>query len=250
MISVITARFHVTYRRPGLKIWTMPLRIPPQIDQFPLFTGRSKDEIATLLAGAEEKTLKHRERLYEIGTPASNFAVVVQGALKLVKSTPDGNNIIVFFATPGDIIGALLMNQAEPTYPVSAISMGHSTVLKIPKETYKRNWLGNASMQSAVNGILFSRMHLLHDQKTLGKASLAVKVAHQLITLIEKYSNDNEGILPIPLTRQEIADSVGASVESVIRVMSEWSQNGIIKTTDQVIEVRRADQLLKLIKAV
>jgi CRP-like cAMP-binding protein len=228
----------------------MPSRFPPQIDQFPLFVGRSQKEIEALLAGAEEKTLKHREVLYQVGDLAAGFAVVVQGALKLVKSTPDGNDIIVFFATPGDIIGALLMNQPRAVYPVSAVSMGNSVVLKVPKETYKQNWLANPSVQSAVSGLLFSRMHLMHDQKTLSKASLSVKIAHQLINLIEKYSGENETILPVPLTRQEIADSVGASVESVIRVMSEWSHSGIIKTTDQLIEVRRADELLKLIKSV
>jgi CRP-like cAMP-binding protein len=86
----------------------------------------------------------------------------------------------------------------------------------------------------------------MHEQKALHKAPLAQKVAREIVNLIERYGDEGETFLPIPITRQEIADSVGASVESVIRVMSDWSQNGYLKTTDQVIHVLRMDKILEV----
>ena len=84
----------------------------------------------------------------------------------------------------------------------------------------------------------------------MGKSPLPQKIASQLISIIERYSGENETILPIPLTRQEIADAVGASVESVIRIMSDWSRKGYISTSDQLIRIERMDKILEVIKGI
>ncbi len=51
-------------------------------------------------------------------------------------------------------------------------------------------------------------------------------------------------IVPLPLTRKEIANTLGASVESVIRVMSEWSKQEIIETTDQQIRILKFEKII------
>jgi CRP-like cAMP-binding protein len=48
------------------------------------------------------------------------------------------------------------------------------------------------------------------------------------------------------VTRQEIADSVGAAAESVIRLLSEWNQAGIIKTDSRHLEIVRLDSLIQM----
>ncbi|NJL25060.1 MAG: Crp/Fnr family transcriptional regulator [Calothrix sp. SM1_5_4] len=226
----------------------MSLKFLPQIRQLELFKDRSPSEFEALVQGAEEKVLKHRQCLFAAGTPASAFGVVVKGALKLVRPSSEGDNTIVHFATPGDIIAALLMSTPGAEYPVSSIAMGHSIVLKIPRSTYAASWFTNASIQKCFGGNLFTRMSQLQAQKAMVKAPLSRKIATQLVTLIERYSGENENILPIPLTRMEIAESLGASVESVIRVMSDWSRKGYISTTDQVIEILEMDKIIEIVK--
>ena len=53
--------------------------------------------------------------------------------------------------------------------------------------------------------------------------------------------------LPLPITRKEIAEACGASVESVIRVMSDWSKQGFINTQDAHIEILRMDKILEIL---
>src|SRR5690606_23419010 len=149
--------------------------------------------------------------------------------------------------TPGDVIGALVMSQPGAAYPVTVVAMGASSVLTIPQETYAKSWALNPTVQQFISGMLYNRMNLLHDQKALNRASLRQKIASLLVSLIERYSGEEETILPVPLTRQEIADAVGASVESVIRAMSDWSQRGIIQTSDQYIQVLSMGELLEIL---
>ena len=80
------------------------------------------------------------------------------------------------------------------------------------------------------------------------KAPLQQKVASLLITLLERNPTGNGLDLPLPLTRKEIADTLGATVESVIRIMSEWSKLGIIQTTDQYIRVVKPEKIIELLK--
>ena len=243
--------FHSTLRDFGgiqLQTLGMPFKQAGKIAGIGIFEGRSTSEIMPLLVDAEEKSLEHREELYKAGDEAQSFAVVVQGALKLVKSSPVGDDIIVFFATPGVAVAALLMSKDPSFYPVSVIAMGPTVVLKIPRRTYTEVWLKDLAILQKVNSMLFSRMSDWHEQKMLTKAPLSRKVASQLVSLIERYGGDAGTILPIPITRQEIADAVGATVESVIRVMSDWSQQGFIKTTGQQIEVLRMNKILEMLK--
>lgn len=226
----------------------MPLRFLSLIEQLPLFQKRSAAEVEGLLKGGEEVVTKHRESLFHAGEKANHFYIVVQGAFKLVRSGSDGHKVIVHFATPGDVIGALVMSPPNAVYPVSTVSMGLSIVLKIPRETFSESWSGNSSVQQYMSGNLFSRMNHIQAQKAMAKAPLSQKIAGQLVSLIERYSGADETILPIPLTRQEMADAVGASVESVIRVMSDWSHKGYISTSDQLIQVERMDKILEVIK--
>lgn len=228
----------------------MPLKFQNQIGQLQLFVNRSAAEMEALLDGAQDLTVKHRQVLFRAGEEAVCFFIVVQGAFKLVRTNSEGSDVIVHFATPGDVVAALVMPPAEAMYPVSCIAMGHAIVLKIPRATFLKSWSGNSSVQQCLGGNLFSRMNQMQVEKTMGKSPLPQKIASQLVSIIERYSGENETILPIPLTRQEIADSVGASVESVIRIMSEWSRKGFISTSDQLIRVERMDKILEVIKGV
>jgi CRP/FNR family transcriptional regulator, nitrogen oxide reductase regulator len=213
-----------------------------------IFENCTTAQVAALTEGSQKKTLKHRELLYRAGDQADTFSIVLEGALKLIKPTPLGDDIIVFFATPGDVIAALVMNHQQSTYPVSSVAMGPTEVIKIPRHTFTSNWSIHPGILQKINGILFLRMSEMHEQKAMAKAHLAPKIARQIISLVERFGGEEETILPIPLTRQEIADSLGASVESVIRVMSEWSQEGLIRTSERHIEIIRMDKIIELIR--
>ncbi len=226
----------------------MSLKFHSQIESLPLFKAMNAEHSEAMFVGADEKVLKHRQVLFREGEPATHVALAVQGAFKLVKLSPDGHDVIVHFATPGELIGALLMQRKDSVYPVTTIAMGLSIVVRIPRDIFMKSWVSEKSVQEYMGEMMFGRMNLMHSQMALAKAPLPQKIAAQLLSLIERYSGREETILPVPLTRQEISDAVGASVESVIRVMSEWSQSGIIATSDQLIEIKRMDKIIEILK--
>lgn len=209
------------------------------------FTKMSRQQITDLCQSGTIATSCHREVLFQSGDEATHFGIVLSGAYKLVKQTFSGEDVIVHFAIPGDVIGAFIMTQAKPTYPVTVVAMGSSRFVKIPKATYLQQWSQAPELIFRIQNSLSERMELSQSQKALSKSSLAQKVGILLLNLKEKNTNPDLWTLPLPLTRKEIADCLGASVESVIRVMSDWSKKGIIATTDQQISILKPEMLVE-----
>lgn len=215
---------------------------------YPLFAEIGEKEWPALLEGHRFRNLPHHQTLYTAGEEAESFAIVLTGAFKLVRPTPRGEDAIVYFATPGELIGGLVMLKEGAHFPVSAVALGPSTVLVLPRSTYVRAWARNTEIQLKLNGALYSRMSVLQEDKANAKLSLQQRIASLLISLLDKRPAGADARVPIPLTRQEIADAVGSSVESVIRCMSELAQQGILHTEDKQIEILRADKIAEMLK--
>lgn len=216
------------------------------LNELPCFKGLDPKSIPELIQGGIARSTKHREVLFRAGEGASHFALVLLGAYKLFRNDLSGHESIMHFCSPGDPIGGLVMLNESPIYPVSCSSIGPSMVLRIPRETWTKAWANNAHLLRRVNQMLYQRMVHIQDEKVLQRLPLAVRVASLLATLLERYSRGSESVLPVPITRQEIADSVGATVESVIRLMSEWTGEGILHTEARQIEIIRLDRLLQI----
>ncbi len=216
-----------------------------EISGFAVFDGLAKEKIAALCANSTIATCDHRDILFSAGRPALHFGIVLSGAFKLSKPSLNGEDVIVHFSTPGDVVGAFIMAQKAPIFPISATAMGPSRFLKIPKENYLESWVKIPELVFRIQNLLSTRMNILQDQKVMSKAPLSQKVAALLLSLLERNQGPDEMVLPLPLTRKEIAENLGASVESVIRVMSEWSKQGIIETNDQLIRVIKPDRIIE-----
>jgi CRP-like cAMP-binding protein len=196
---------------------------------FPIFENLDLNIVKQTLTDSKLRQLKHREYLYRAGEQASSFCLVVEGAIKLLRHSPRGEDIIMHFALEGDLVGALMMNQQKSTqFPISAKSMGASRVLYIPKQTYSLFWKGNAEIQTRINSILYSRMSNIQDDKVMSTSPLRVRMANLLLRHLDMDSKVESQSLSIALTRQEIADTLGVAVESVIRVMRDWQLCGVI----------------------
>jgi CRP-like cAMP-binding protein len=226
------------------------LGILPELKSFRLFDGFSDDQIDLLCKDISVKVTQHKEPLFRFKDKAEYFYIILSGAYKLTRPSPNGEDSILHFAHSGDVIAAFIMAQPQPMYPITAISMGPSRALKIHRSNYTDSWKNNGDLIFRIQNLLSTRMTSMQSQKALSKSPLQAKIASLLIDLVDKQPySENSVTLPIPLTRKEIADSVGASVESIIRIMSEWSKKGLIKTEDQNITIVKTDKIIELMNA-
>lgn len=229
---------------------SLSLEEKQKIAKFELFRGLDFNIVECLLEGHSVKQLKHREFFYLAGDIATRFCLVLDGALKLIRHSPRGDDIIVHFALQGDLVGALLMNQSVPiASPISVKSMGPTRIACIPRSTFQNHWRTNLHLQNNLNQILYRRMSNIQDDKTMFTSPLKVRIANLLLRHVDLTKEDPIVPLSLTLTRQELADSLGVAVESIIRSMREMYAEGILlRENDRAQEYVHIPKLLKLIE--
>lgn len=210
----------------------------------------SNELIAGLCEGAEVHVTKHKEAVFQFGSMALYFGIVLTGAYKLSRISPGGEESVFYFVTPGDVVAALVMSQKNPVYPVTVRAMGPSRMLLVPQTSYLRQWIKNPELLIQIQSLLSIRMNSFQNQKVMQRAPLSAKVASLLLQLVAQDTSQTELEVPLPLTRKEIADSLGATVESVIRVMSEWAKLGYIATSEQHIKILKPEMIIRQIEQI
>lgn len=220
-----------------------------ELKSLPLFAKYDKEQILQLCEGGRMCYAQHRDIVFRAGDEAHSFGIIISGAFKLTKETPSGENTIIHFALPGDAIAAFIMSTPNSKFPITATAMGPSRLLKIPREIFLRNWKQHTEIIFQIQSAIATRMQQLQIDKMLIKAPLSQKLATLLFQLLEKSPQQEQGLLSFQLTRQEIADNLGASVESIIRIMSDWSKQGILETTDRQIRILKVDRLIEELSA-
>ena len=160
--------------------------------------------------------------------------IVMEGRVKLLKHSDTGKDIILQIYTPGDMFGEVSLFDRKP-YPSSAQAMEPTTVLKMPRKDF---FLFFGRHPFVGTEMILELGRQLRDAQATIK-SLAVdrveqRIAHILLKLAGKVGiSEKAGVMiNLPLTRQDLADMAGTTVETAIRVMSRLTKSKILKAVN------------------
>jgi len=196
-----------------------------------------------------EKTTEQYKRgsiIYREGSRINGCYCIQKGIIKVFKTGIDGKEQIIRFARVGDIIGfrSVLSNELACT---TAEVLDDAGLCYIPAETlvYLVKHNGNFSMEL---------MQL--TCKELGEANAYItdiaqktvreRLAEILIHLKNDFGLDDNNILQISLTREELANIVGTATESVIRLLSEFKQDQLIELNGRKIRILDEAGLIRI----
>lgn len=200
--------------------------------QVPLFKRVSPADRERLIGVSTIREYDRGDIVFHEGDPSDTFYVVLAGRIKVYKHGPDGHDIILEMFGPGGPLGAVATYESRP-YPASAAPVEPSTCLLIPRDaffdllerhpTLVRGLLGSLSLRLVE---LTTRLAELTGGRIEARfARLFLKLADQL-----GKPSDRGTFVPLTLTRQELADLVGTTIETAIRTMSRWHKDDILLT--------------------
>lgn len=192
-----------------------------------------------LLQATEFISLTKGSILFHEGDVASNFYLILSGGIKLLKKSNASKTLIDILGT-GDLFGAALMlNPQVQSYPVTAITLGPTDVLKYTRDDFKDRWLKSPRLMEFANASILKRIQTVQNDRCMQRFTLEQKVAY---FMTEKWISAES----LKITRQDIADSIGASQEAVIRLLSCWSDAGLIQNLNQEIKILDVPKLRSL----
>jgi len=219
-----------------------------RVGLFRNLTPRDQTEVAGLF---HEQRVEPDQLLFLEGDPAEYVYVVAEGKVKIVKQAPGGKEIILEVFGPGEVFGGATL--LLPCHPASAVVMERGLVLRLPRLDYHALLTRYPPLAVEVIELLRQRLAEAHQIiRGLAAERVEARMARVLFKLAEKTGTSAaDGIrLGVHLTRQDLADMVGCTLETAIRVLSRWQKEGLIKTEEGLITILDRAGLQRVLQTV
>ena len=211
---------------------SMPAEIEQALKRAHVFS-RLGDEDRRLLAEVARLHIYHRgETVFSEGDPPDHFCTVVKGRVKVFKMTPAGKDVILEIFGAGDPLGAVAAYDGNP-FPASAAAIEDSLVLLVPRQAFFALLEQHPSL---VRGLLSGLTHRLSEMAFRLAELTGGRVEPRFARLFLKLAQEqgrperNGTFIPVALSRQELADMTGTTIETSIRIMSRWSKQRTVLT--------------------
>ncbi len=198
----------------------------------PLFRRVSPEDRERIAQLARVRHYDRGEHVFNEGDPSDFFFVVVTGLIKVFKQAPNGGDIILEMFGPGGPLGAVATYESRP-YPASAAAMEPSVCLLIPRQAFFQLLEQHPMLVRGLLGSLSLRLVQLTTRLTeLTGGRVEVRFARFFLKLADELGRPDRGgtFIPLPLSRQELADWTGTTIETAIRIMSRWNKDEVLRT--------------------
>ena len=205
-----------------------------------IFSSLKEDELLRISEFFGEVSYKNNETIFIEGDPSDKFYLVGEGSVKILKHTLMGKDIILEVMSPGDIFGGVAVLDRKP-FPASAQAMESTTVIRISRNNLIKIMEEHPILKLEIVKYFSDKLRDAHEMlKNIATERVEKRVASLLLKLSEKVGIEEGGYRKIdfPLTRQEISEMVGTTVETCIRTMSKFQKNGIIKSSNGRISIK------------
>jgi CRP/FNR family transcriptional regulator, nitrogen oxide reductase regulator len=210
----------------------------------PLFSRLKPEERESLRPLVRIRSYEEAEVIFREGEPALVFHFILGGKVKVVKAAPSGGEVILEIFGAGDPVGAVAAYE-ERDFPASAVALEATSLLSIPRQEFFALLASNPMLARGLLLGLTRRMIELTRKLSERSSRVEYRMARLFLTLADRIGRPtNPGVhIPVALSRQEIADLVGATQETAIRIMSRWGKEGLIITMDDGFRIPERDRL-------
>lgn len=205
---------------------------PEVLAQIPLFLRVIPEDRVRLAAVSHLADYQRGDLVFEDGDPSDFFYVVTAGRVKVFKRAPNGQERILEIFDAGGLLGAVAAYESRP-FPAAAQAMEPSSCLLIPRAAFFALLEERPTLVRGLLGSLSIRlMQLTSRLAELTGGRVESRFARLFLKLADQMGRPERGgtFVPMALSRQELADLTGTTIETTIRIMSRWSKDDVLHT--------------------
>jgi len=214
----------------------------------PIFAGLGASDLDAILRDARSVRYPRDSSVFDQGADANAFFVLLHGHLRVEKTTPQGQQIVVRYVSAGELFG-VAQAMGLKHYPATAIAVVDSIALSWPSKMWSQLI---SQFPALAAGALQTVGGRLQDTQArvveMSSEQVEQRVAHALLRLAKQAGRKVEhGIeIDFPISRQDVAEMTGTTLHTVSRILSAWEQRGLVEGGRQRIVLRDPHQLFGL----
>ena len=197
----------------------------------PLLAGLSEHALAELAAVTRVDYFAPEATIFTQGDPSDRFWILRDGRLKIVLLADSGREAILEVISPGEVFGGTALFMAA--HPATARAMTAAETISFPGEAYARLIEQHPQIAQRLVRMLGARLFSLLSLQVLAGERVERRLAHILLKLADRAGRAEAGgaiLITIPLTRQDLAEMAGTTLETAIRTMSRFRAQGWVET--------------------
>lgn len=192
------------------------------------------------------QSFKKGQEVFIEGHRPSGVFCINNGRIKLVKLGNEGKEKIVRLSGPGDLIGykAIVSNN---TYSATAVALSDVKICFIPKSEFLGMLSENGRLSMEFTQLLCRNISDIESETVdIAYKSVRERLAEALLLLQEKYTFENDNPEIITVTREDLATLIGTAKETVIRLLSDFKEEGIVESLGRKIVLKDQDALIRI----
>ena len=218
------------------------------LTNLPPFCKLARPQIREILDAATPMRFDAGTAVFSEGEHVEHFYLLMDGHIRVVRTTPGGDQIIALHIAPGQLfgIGAAL---GRASYPATAMTADECLALAWPNRlwaSFVERYEGFATETYKIVGERVSEMN--NRIVEMATQQVEQRVASAILRLITQTGRKVEGGIEVglPITRQNISDMTGTTLHTVSRLLSGWERDGIVLSERRKITVTAPHRLVLL----
>ncbi len=218
------------------------------LTRLPPFSMLDRAQIRAILDQAASRRYDEGAPVFGEGMPAERFHLLLDGTIRVIRTTPTGEQIIALHIGPGQLFG-IAPALARDTYPATAVAAAESLALSWPVRLWPEFVQRYDGFATESYRTLGARLGEMQSRITeLATQQVEQRVAACLLRMVNQSGRKvDQGIeIAFPVTRQNISEMTGTTLHTVSRLLSAWEREGIVESTRRRIVVTAPHRLVLL----
>jgi CRP-like cAMP-binding protein len=214
--------------------------------QLPTYSELTANQIDRINACSHTVRYKKYNIIFRQDMPTSHVLYIKKGLVKIHKESTNGKNYIFKLATPNSFIG-LLSFFYQNTFQYSASSLSECEIVYTDLNVFKDIIRENGCYALHIMRLLSEDGLTIFDKIiNMSQKQVPGRIAEMLLLFSQKIYNSNT--FELPVTRQELAEFVSTTKESVSRTLTEFKNDKIIEIDDRKITIKSPELIQVLSK--
>lgn len=237
----------------SLRLIKLGQRILNKLDEslladIPPFRKLTHVQIREILDCAIPKLYSANTAVFEEGMDAERFYLLLDGHIRVVRITPDGEQVTVIYISSGQLFG-IAAALGRKQYPATAMTADECLTLSWPSRVWQdfvAKYDGFATESYKTVGVRLEEMN--NRIVEMATQQVEQRVACALLRLVNQAGKKvPDGVeIDFPITRQNISEMTGTTLHTVSRLLSAWEKQGIVASKRRKIVITDPHKLVLL----
>jgi CRP-like cAMP-binding protein len=211
----------------------------------PLFAGIDEEALGSLAAELRVLDVKRRAELFHRTDEGRDLYVVVEGSLKAMTTSREGDDVVFEIMGPGDVFGeSAMMGDVGRTQTVRAIDA--ACLLVVDRRDLLAFMREQPEVALRLLGALSARVRTLcRFFEDVHFLNLPERLAKKLVDLSRRFGKQRpDGIrIDLLLSQEEWGDLVGATRESLNKQLKSWAEAGLVRRSGRYLIIEKPAEL-------